>query len=296
MRTCWNDQEEGLLQGLPWLAQLIYLRALRRFVDYRTGLVGASRGISYQSIREVLFVEPRQGRRVAGMPSLKEVRNALDLLIEAGLIRSVGTERKLLFFLQFADWDESAQKKEGRSGADQGQTNQGRQNHKEVNGIDYELGRSWAEVEEANQGTPPISDIRRVLLMSTDISRPQAGPAGPDGDGEAQGEQGRGRGAPVELCPHQQIIALYHDVLRPAGCPEVRTWNAQRQAMLRARWREHGDLDWWRGYFEFVAESRFLTGRARPRAEGEPPFVATLEWLVRPGNMAKVYEGFYHRG
>jgi len=92
-------------------------------------------------------------------------------------------------------------------------------------------------------------------------------------------------------CPHQDIIALYHELL--PLCPRVRSWTSQRQALLRSRWREHPDMDWWRGYLSHVAESAFLTGRAPP-APGRLPFLADLEWLVRPANMARVYEGKYH--
>ena len=73
----------------------------------------------------------------------------------------------------------------------------------------------------------------------------------------------------------------------------MRSWTSQRQALLRGRWREHPDLDWWRGYLSHVAESAFLTGRAPP-APGRQPFLADLEWLVRPANMARIYEGKYH--
>jgi hypothetical protein len=40
--------------------------------------------------------------------------------------------------------------------------------------------------------------------------------------------------------------------------------------------------------------SRFLTGKAEP-GPGRKPFVATLEWLLRPKNFAKVVEGTYHQ-
>jgi hypothetical protein len=95
-------------------------------------------------------------------------------------------------------------------------------------------------------------------------------------------------------CPHQSIIALYHEVL--PMCPPVKIWNKARRAFMRQRWREspnRQDLDWWRRYFGYVAESPFLTGMANP-APGRLPFLADLEWLVRPGNMAKVIEGKYH--
>ncbi|MEO8964508.1 MAG: hypothetical protein ABI370_07545 [Gammaproteobacteria bacterium] len=95
-------------------------------------------------------------------------------------------------------------------------------------------------------------------------------------------------------CPHQEIINLYHTAL--PMCPPVRAWNKTRQGLLRQRWNEnlkHQTLEWWKNYFEYVKQSEFLTGRSTGRTD-KPPFVANLEWLVRPSNFVKVIEGNYH--
>jgi len=96
-------------------------------------------------------------------------------------------------------------------------------------------------------------------------------------------------------CPHQEIIALYHELL-PMGL-QVRTWNGDRPKNLQARWREdpkRQSLDWWRKFFTYCAKSEFLTGRAAP-ARDRDPFVVSLDWLVSPKNFAKTLEGRYHR-
>jgi len=93
-------------------------------------------------------------------------------------------------------------------------------------------------------------------------------------------------------CPHQQIIALYHEIL-PA-CPEVRDWTPARAQQLRARWNEnprHQDLDYWRRYFEYVGTCGFLVGKHAGR--GGRPFFASLEWLTKAENFAKVRERRY---
>jgi hypothetical protein len=99
-----------------------------------------------------------------------------------------------------------------------------------------------------------------------------------------------GRDARAPECPHQEIIALYHELL--PLCPRVRTWTPARQAKLRSRWREHPDIDWWKGYFSYVSESLFLTGRAH--AKDRRPFTADLEWLITPAHFARIHEGKYH--
>ena len=110
-------------------------------------------------------------------------------------------------------------------------------------------------------------------------------------------------GAGNPPCPHQEVVALYHEVL-PAN-PRVLDWNETRQGYLRARWRKgvadgkystvEDGLAHWRRFFEFVAKSRFLTGLTDGR-DGKPPFVADLEWLIRPTNFSKIVEGKYHSG
>lgn len=92
---------------------------------------------------------------------------------------------------------------------------------------------------------------------------------------------------PPERCPHSAIICQYHKIL--PQLPKVKEWTPSRQALLRARWNENRDrqcIEWWTSFFETVAQSDFLTGRAKE-------FRADLEWLIRPKNFPKVVEGRY---
>ena len=98
--------------------------------------------------------------------------------------------------------------------------------------------------------------------------------------------------APRNACPHEAIIALYHESL--PECPHVKVWPEASRKQLTARWREDPErqnLDWWRDMFEQVARSDFLTGRA-PTTDGRS-FTASLTWLVKPTNLAKVLNGNY---
>lgn len=93
-------------------------------------------------------------------------------------------------------------------------------------------------------------------------------------------------------CPQTEIIAAYH-----AALPQLRrvqVWNETRRKFLARRWAESPErqsLDWWREFFSYVAGSKFLTGQTVGR-DGRA-FDCDLEWLVRPGNFAKVLEGKY---
>lgn len=98
----------------------------------------------------------------------------------------------------------------------------------------------------------------------------------------------------VPACPHEAIVALYHEIL-PAN-PRIRVWDGARASHLRARWREdpkRQSLDYWRRFFEYIAQSPFLTGRTNGGKDGRP-FLPGLDWMVKAGNFAKIIEGRYH--
>ena len=104
-------------------------------------------------------------------------------------------------------------------------------------------------------------------------------------------------------CPHEKIIALYHEILPELA--RISIWNDERKKHLRTRWREiwerlrkRGEshdiealFDWWRKYFACVKASPFLLGQVTDRSG--KAFFADLEWLVKPANFAKVIEGKY---
>ena len=112
--TSWNDAEDAALQGLPLAAQALYLRGLRRWMDYATGVVGRSRRISWQMLREVMYVEPHKGMQDTGTPHESKVRRLMAWLIRGGLVEDRGDGDWLIYFLPLADTDFSDQKKADR--------------------------------------------------------------------------------------------------------------------------------------------------------------------------------------
>jgi hypothetical protein len=113
-------------------------------------------------------------------------------------------------------------------------------------------------------------------------------------------------GKPVDACPAERIIELYHQYM-PAN-PRCKVLNDKRRAMIRQRWREAARLEAkpfgygtqaegvaaWSEFFQVCAESEFLTGRV-PGRNGAPPFVADVDFLFSPGGFAKCIENKYHR-
>jgi len=124
---------------------------------------------------------------------------------------------------------------------------------------------------------------RAGLIPDSPSLIPESNTSNPEG--LVSGSTASSPRAPV--CPHQEIIDAYHEAL-PAS-PRIRDWTKARAAHLQARWREdpkRQTVDWWRRLFAYVAESDFLTGRVS--ATDRKPFTASLEWLLKPENFAKV--------
>src|SRR5690606_7472588 len=143
-------------------------------------------------------------------------------------------------------------------------------------------------VEEVQAGITPLIE-KGFVIVASDVLAPRLQRAVTAGETAAEGEtditEADASVVPSKpgTCPHQEIIALYHEIL--PTLPGVREWTEKRQGYLRKRWSEKPErqsLDWWRLFFEYVGKSDFLMGRKAGR--GGEPFEADLEWLVRPTN------------
>lgn len=84
-----NDDEWGALVEEPGDVFLAYC-AIRRVMDYRTGVAGVSRRISEQMLREVLYVAPCRGRHESGSPTRQRVRSVIDRLVKLGVLAAIG--------------------------------------------------------------------------------------------------------------------------------------------------------------------------------------------------------------
>ena len=96
-----NDAEWSALADEPADVFKLYC-AIRRFMDYRTGVSGQKRRLSEQMFREELYIAPTRGRHESGSPTRQKVRSLVDRLITLGAITPVGP---LVYQLPNADWD-----------------------------------------------------------------------------------------------------------------------------------------------------------------------------------------------
>lgn len=108
MITQWNDQEDDALQGLPLRTQVMYLRGLRRYMNFQTGIVGGpERRISLKMLGELCHEEIN--RQLQEMPTKNAIRASIEQLKRAGLIERIPDEDYLIFFLKKADKSKSVQ-------------------------------------------------------------------------------------------------------------------------------------------------------------------------------------------
>ena len=100
----------------------------------------------------------------------------------------------------------------------------------------------------------------------------------------------KGRADP---CPYQAIADLWNETCGAAGLPRCEKLTETRRRHVKARWCNGlGELPGWGKFFRYILESDFLAGRAPTR--GRAPFRASFDWVVKPENYAKIYEGRYH--
>ncbi len=62
---------------------------------------------------------------------------------------------------------------------------------------------------------------------------------------------------------------------------------------IRARLKEHPEGDWWDELFQQIGASDFLCGRKNGR---DGPFIASLDWVLKPKNLDKIRAGNYDGG
>lgn len=107
MSWSWSAEEDAAMDYLPHAAQVLYLRVLRRRMDYSTGIVGVTVRLSYQLIGEWLEVRPPWGSKNPVIRlSVSEIRAAFAQLEKVGLVERVrndgGDAVPLVFSLPFA--------------------------------------------------------------------------------------------------------------------------------------------------------------------------------------------------
>lgn len=173
-----NKQERLALEGQTPFIKWMYEHGIREFMDYATGIVGIQRRISYQSLKEEMYVAPQSGvsKTETGKPTTNKIIRAIERLKRLGLLRET-TEAPLVFECLLANRDKTDQNQAGtrqvRQKGTQADRNKPRRNtvtatvrESKINWVGTEAGTP----ENAQVGTPPLSeqiDINTNVFISS---------------------------------------------------------------------------------------------------------------------------------
>ncbi|STX39576.1 Vir protein [Legionella feeleii] len=87
--------ELDALSEIPLMQRVVYLMGIRPYMDRKTFMVGIKRKISYQSLRETLYVAPIKGI-TTGCPSHQQMKRAIKSLARQGIIEIRSTTKNLI--------------------------------------------------------------------------------------------------------------------------------------------------------------------------------------------------------
>lgn len=87
--------ELDALSEIPLMQRVVYLMGIRPYMDRKTFMVGIKRKISYQSLRETLYVAPIKGVKT-GCPSHQQMKRVIKSLERQGIIEIRSTTKNLI--------------------------------------------------------------------------------------------------------------------------------------------------------------------------------------------------------
>jgi uncharacterized protein YdaU (DUF1376 family) len=98
----------------------------------------------------------------------------------------------------------------------------------------------------------------------------------------------------ISPCPVEQIISLYQE--HCTRLPRLRVIPDKTKSAISARWRQDSkfqSFDFWKGFFDYCNDNKFLSGQSNPRPGADKPFRADLNWLVKPEPFANIINEKY---
>lgn len=289
-RWQWNSAEEAAFddryfdypegyenRALSAVCIVLYLRGLRRFMDYSSGLVGVRRGISVQMFIELLEEKrPLGSNKAPYRPTRDEIRWIIDELIRVGLVERMPKPHRMspmVFRLLLAAKD---------------------------------VVRLNEEPPESPQSGAP--NAKPELAVVDGGVNPQRTPRDEPHTSEAPklNPKGVNKLTPSSTCscPHAEILDLWLEIMPPsARRPQRGAWKTGRPGYmdLGRRWKDGftalndkekvrytdkaSGLAWWRGFFGFLKQSSWLMNESRQ---------FDFDWVLKRDNFRKAIERNFH--
>lgn len=298
-----NEDEEAAMEYLPHSDQVLYLRGMRKNMDFSTGTVGISRRISYQGFKELLEVNRSQGSTKSDYaPSRDAMRAMIARLVKVGLLERIQFKtgmriEPLAFKLPLAHIGRySALVKEphySTASAPPAQSS--------------ELVQPRANVSPAAENK--VSPIHQSIRLNNNSTKVECENSNELSDSESNSSSEKKAKAVSQEsgalghCPWNEILDIWQAEFPARRQPNRNLWAKQAAAKdLRARWKEaagidhsngsgklysdrESGLDFWQRFLKHLAKSKFLTS-------DESNFF-DLQWLVTRKNFYKTLDGKY---
>lgn len=88
-----------------------------------------------------------------------------------------------------------------------------------------------------------------------------------------------------DMTPYTQIMELFISLC--PTLPKIKSIEDNRQKVVKARWKEHPEIEFFKGLFKKVNSSDFLSGRNDKWKN------CCFDWIMKPTNIQKIIEGNY---
>ena len=210
MPTQWNSEEDAALDYLPHVDQVIYLRGIRRRMNYHTGITGIDAPISYAWLGQLTDVHPEIGSNAApkARMTLSAIRCSLARLERAGLIeRLPNNDRRLVFRCLLASREQSVSRRNSRGTAEEQQIRNETHFEPENSELDARNSRGTAECCTARNSTIQESGIRFLRVANATV---EPAPGGPD---LASSETGKTTPLNGATKPVRAVFAYWQQVM-----------------------------------------------------------------------------------
>jgi hypothetical protein len=300
-----NEDEDAALEYLPHSDQVLYLRGMRKNMDFSNGTVGIKRGISYQGFKELLEVNRMPGStKPSYAPSRDELRAMIARLVKVGLLERIHLNtgarvEPLAFKLPIAHTGRySVSNIEPRKSPARANTH----NNSVLRGACD--GMNPIPENDLN----PTHQLVRLKEYSTKVecenSNELAHCAEDDSLNLEKPKAVDQKLGGLGSCPHQEILNIWDSVLPARRSPNRNLWMKQTAAAnLRSRWQEaakvmhsngkhtlycdrESGLVFWKRFFTHLSKSKFLTS--------DDAKFFDLPWLLKKSNFYKALDGKYN--
>lgn len=239
----WNEHEDAALESLPPEIERLYLRGIRKHMDYASGITGVKRRVSMDGFMELLnYYPPAGSKEKPRLYSRQQITRMIDKLEAAGLVvrlhRGKGVKAAMEFKLPLACNDADQQRAESEQAGASKEKPRGCQ----LQEVSSEQGAS--KDERATSGTPLTPNPHSLSGGREHNIFAQAAQSGDDG--LPASERPRQFSMPIDWVPNPEMFTA--QCLR-AGLPMDTRYAPHQLAKFTAHFadqshRRYGESAW----------------------------------------------------